>query len=628
MRGATIVVYAGRRMTNDLSRNEVGAGASPSEAVPALLKGCQNQVYNLCYQVLRHQQDAEDAAQEALVKVSDGLPSLLDIRHFDRWMYRVALNTALNFRKRRTTRRAHEKRRALLEESARPPEEAVESLQEAMASLDDHSRSLVIQHFFERRSLEELAQANHCAVVTVWKRIDKAKTELVRRLQRIGIGAAMPDLTRLLQSIEPVRAPAGLARQALGLKGGLAMAAKGGMTLAIMAPVVLLAGAGILGYVRRGEPPPVTTAVQMSTAAIPTPLPSPSARADGSLPPQPTTTREASPRKPYPYTTAALAATNAVPAHTWGILSSTMMTLNERNTSIAEMLEKIGKETGLSFRLEPTLKTVDPISIQVSPPCSANECLQLALDFWSVDFEILPDGSVHVGPKSSITGGFEREARKMEAIAQELQSARKLMDGGWDGIRDLHDPSGMKARMISIPQGETSLLEEVHRMCEDQVFVRMDVPLRDAKSQDTFNDMMNRRFLQVVEEKTVAEHVEQLARMSGLVAVVVDWNLLCLTTEEKAPEYRAEEDKRRRAYEESSATLEKPFRESGLFSVQDFLDSISRSVGLRVVPSEEVWDSSATITLPTGATLREGLDLLKAQGYRWALKKGKIFVFK
>lgn len=596
-----------------------------------LLKDCQNQIYNLCFQVLRHRQDAEDAAQEALFKVLDGVPSVLDIRHFDRWMYRVALNTALNFRKRRATRLAHEKRRGLLEASARPPEDAIESLQEAMASLDDDSRSLVIQHFFERRSLEELARANHCAVVTVWKRIDKAKTELVRNIRRLGIGAAMPDVSRILQSIEPVRAPAGLARKALGLKGGLAMAAKGGITLSIMAPLVLLAAASTLAFVRRGDSPPVTPAVQKSTAARPmpaTPLSSPSVAVDLPLLPNPPKTAQVAPRKPYPFKWAALAASNAVPAHTWGILTSKMMTLSEQNTSIVEILEKVGKETGLSFRFESTLKTAERASVHVSPPCSANECLQMMLDYWSIDFEILPDGSVHVGPKSSIAGGFEREARKMEEIAQELKTAQKLMDGGWDGIRDLHDPSGIKAKTISIPQGESSLQEEVDRMFQNQVFIRVDVPVHDEKTQAAYNDMMNRRFLQAVEEKTVGEHVEELARMSGLVAVVVDWNLLCLTTEEKAPEYRMQEDKRRRAYEESSTTLEKPFRESGSFSVQDFLDSIPRCLGTSVVPSEEVWDSSATITLPPGTTLRQGLDLLKAQGYRWALRNGKILVFK
>src|SRR5262245_19319578 len=353
-------------MTNDLERSEEIPGESPPESVPALLKGCQNQVYNLCFQVLRHQQDAEDAAQEALSKVSDGLHALLDIRHFDRWMYRVTLHTALNFRKRRATRLAYEKRRALLEETARPSEDAVESLQEALASLDDSSRSLVIQHFFERRTLEELAQANRCAVVTVWKRLDKAKAELGRMLQRIGIGAAMPDVTRILQSIEPVRAPAGLIRKALGLKGGLAMAAKGGIMLAIVAPLVLLSAASILAYVRRGEPPPVTTAVPNATAAIPTrdtPRPSLSAADMLPQPPQRTTMPQAAPRKPYPLKIASAEVSNAVAAHTWGILKSKLISLSEREAPLAEILEKIGKLTGLSFRFDPTVKWGERVAI-------------------------------------------------------------------------------------------------------------------------------------------------------------------------------------------------------------------------------------------------------------------------
>jgi len=259
---------------------------------------------------------------------------------------------------------------------------------------------------------------------------------------------------------------------------------------------------------------------------------------------------------------------------------------------------------------------------------SADDFLQFLLETGGNDFEILPDGTVHVGPKSSIRGGIEREGRKLEATAQELKAARDRMDGGWDGVADLQDPSVLRAKKTFIPQGESSLEQEIQRLCDDQVFVRVDVPVTDAKTNAALQAIMNRRFLQAVEETTVGEHVDQLARINGLVVVPVDANLLCLTTEAKAAEYRAQNDERRRVYERSSATLEMAVRESGSIYVQDFLDSIPRSFGLPVVPSEEVWDSSATLTLPPGATLREGLDLLKAQGNRWALRRGKIFVFK
>ncbi len=555
-------------------------------ALARLLEHHQDAVYSLCLQVLRHPQDAEDACQEVLLEVSRQLDAVEEPMRFPGWLYRTALNTALDVRRKRGRERVREARARRPSQAVSPQPESDEALHERLAGLDDSSRMLVVEHYL----------------------------------------AALSSL----EGIAKVSAPAGLVRKALGLKGGLAMAAKGGISLAIVAPLLLLGVAGTLVYLRRGEPPPMTMAVLKPTAAVQNPdttVPSPSALAVFTPPPRPTKTPQAAPRRPYPFKAGALAASKIV-HHTWWMLSSKQIALYEENASLAEVLEKVGKLTGLSFRFDPTLKTGERVTFQIQPPCPADQCLQLLLDNWAADFEILSDGTLHVGSKSSIPGGFEREARKMEATDQEIRNAGGLMDGGWDGIRDLHDPSVLKAKTTTIPQGESSLQEEVDRMFEDQVFVRVDVPVDSAENLAASQAMINRRFLQVAGERTVGEHVEQLAKLSGLVAVTVDGNLLGLTTEEKAAGYRAKEDQRRRDYKESATALEKAFRESGSFLVQDFLEVIPRSVGVQVVPSEEVWDSSATLTLPPGATLREGLDLLKAEGYRWALRNGKIWVFK
>ena len=98
-------------------------------------------------------------------------------------------------------------------------------------------------------------------------------------------------------------------------------------------------------------------------------------------------------------------------------------------------------------------------------------------------------------------------------------------------------------------------------------------------------------FLQAVEEKSVGQHLDFLAKQNGLVAVAVDENSFWLMTPEKAREIQA-------------------------------------SSGLPVVPSEEAWESSAMITLPAGSTVRQGLDAFKAEGYRWAISAGKVFIFK
>jgi hypothetical protein len=47
-----------------------------------------------------------------------------------------------------------------------------------------------------------------------------------------------------------------------------------------------------------------------------------------------------------------------------------------------------------------------------------------------------------------------------------------------------------------------------------------------------------------------------------------------------------------------------------------------------MLPSEAAWNSGASFAIPPGSTLRQGLDALKAQGFRWALHDGKLFILK
>jgi RNA polymerase sigma-70 factor (ECF subfamily) len=214
-----------------------------AETLVGLLEGCKGRVYNVCYQVLRHVQDAEEAAQETLIKIAEEVGTGADLRHFDPWMYRVAYTTALNVLKQRKDRVAREKRRALMAKSASPPDEAFEAVHEAVEGLDDDSRSTVIQFFFEQRSLEEMARERGCSAVAVWKRVDKAKTALRRTLARSGLTAFIPQVDMILQSLSPASAPAGLVSKAVIAKvthflapsssgvaatvGGMAMTGKG-----------------------------------------------------------------------------------------------------------------------------------------------------------------------------------------------------------------------------------------------------------------------------------------------------------------------------------------------------------------------------------------------------------------
>jgi RNA polymerase sigma factor (sigma-70 family) len=70
------------------------------EALEAIVRRIQDRVYGLSLRMLGYPADAEDAAQEILVKVVTHLDSFRQESEFTTWVYRVAANHLLTTRKR------------------------------------------------------------------------------------------------------------------------------------------------------------------------------------------------------------------------------------------------------------------------------------------------------------------------------------------------------------------------------------------------------------------------------------------------------------------------------------------------------------------------------------------------
>jgi RNA polymerase sigma factor (sigma-70 family) len=75
-------------------------------ALETLVKTVQHDVYQLARRMLWNTADAEDAAQEILVKIVTNLATFRGESAFSTWVYRVACNHLLSARKSRTEQRA------------------------------------------------------------------------------------------------------------------------------------------------------------------------------------------------------------------------------------------------------------------------------------------------------------------------------------------------------------------------------------------------------------------------------------------------------------------------------------------------------------------------------------------
>jgi hypothetical protein len=252
----------------------------------------------------------------------------------------------------------------------------------------------------------------------------------------------------------------------------------------------------------------------------------------------------------------------------------------------------------------------------------ADGALRLLFGPARMDYEIQTDGTIRVGSAEDIQGGFERTARAAEAPLRDLAAVAEMMDAGWDGLRNPSDRSpqieAALARKIVIPHGESTLQKEIDRLTKSEgVHMLMDgVPAENAP------------FLQAVEERSLRAHLEQLAVRAGLVLVASAEDIFLLTTPEKAADLRSKEEAERTVYESTLKVFSTPLPDGGTFRVQDFAEAVQAARGIPVIPSEAAWNSSASFSLPLGSTLRQGLDALKTQGFRWALHDGKLYILK
>ena len=239
---------------SDLSAFEMFRRSPSPDSLIALLRAHQDGVYTVCLHVLRHPQDAEDAAQEALTKIVSGAGELKEPRAFKSWLYRLVYRTAVDHLRRRDARRRNETGRAAVTE--RPlAEDARVAVHEAMIRLPDVDRLLLVEHYFEKTPLEELGRREGITKVAVWKRIERAKERLKRGLAGMGVTLGGSEVSGALEAVTPATAPPGLVGSAIASKAAL-LAAGGlavGMTksgLGAVAVACLLIGllAGLGGY--------------------------------------------------------------------------------------------------------------------------------------------------------------------------------------------------------------------------------------------------------------------------------------------------------------------------------------------------------------------------------------------
>jgi len=165
----------------------------------------RDKVFRLAFKILRHEDDAAEALQDAFLSAFRGLKNFKAESTFSTWLYRVTTNAALmKYRKRREGHISLEQSQSkdegsqpmeLADWSALPPDELEDQetwdvLSQAVDELPEDLRIVFLRRDWLEESNAEVAEGLGLTVAAVKSRLHRARIQLRDRLSRHFAGKA------------------------------------------------------------------------------------------------------------------------------------------------------------------------------------------------------------------------------------------------------------------------------------------------------------------------------------------------------------------------------------------------------------------------------------------------------
>ena len=183
------------------------ARAGDHDAFRILVERYQGRAFRLALRILRSEEAARDAVQEAFVKAYTGLARFEERSSFFTWLYRLVTNQCIDMR-----RREHAERRVDWREAEAPLDEAAlrlapeaegalpelpadafarkelrERLDAAIGELPEAARATLLLREVDGLSYAEIAEAQGIPRGTVMSRLHYARRRLQLALREAGV---------------------------------------------------------------------------------------------------------------------------------------------------------------------------------------------------------------------------------------------------------------------------------------------------------------------------------------------------------------------------------------------------------------------------------------------------------
>ena len=139
------------------------------------IKNLENGMYRLSYSILKNEEDAKDAVQEAIYNAYKKLETLKDKRKFKSWIYKIVTNTSFEI--------LRNKKNYIDIEQENIPAEKIDidtnlTLWKAVQGLEQPYRTTITLFYYEDMSIKEISEITGSKVDAVKKQLSRGRDKI------------------------------------------------------------------------------------------------------------------------------------------------------------------------------------------------------------------------------------------------------------------------------------------------------------------------------------------------------------------------------------------------------------------------------------------------------------------
>ncbi|PEF73607.1 RNA polymerase subunit sigma [Bacillus pseudomycoides] len=148
-----------------------------------LVQTYRHYIFQVIFAILRHEEDAQDITQEVFVKIHASLPNY-QFRGLKTWMARIATNHAIDYKRKKEREKVELSLSNETQEDIKSSHNIEASLlrkekklliAQKLKELPENYRDVVLAHYLEEKSYQEIATQQNAEVKTVEMKLYRAR---------------------------------------------------------------------------------------------------------------------------------------------------------------------------------------------------------------------------------------------------------------------------------------------------------------------------------------------------------------------------------------------------------------------------------------------------------------------